>query len=203
MNQVSSALRGHVLAEDVTAPSDVPSTSTTNVDGYALRGILPFSFSFVPDLTHAHVAATYPLGVYKVLTTDPEEHLPELTVFRVNTGGPIPPGADAVIMVEDTVVKSTLKDQVGRDLEETEIETLVRIPKGENVRLPGSDVKAGDLVFSEGAILDGLGGDVGTLAFVGKKEVRISLATHTDVASPHDKTLHRRYASFANPLSQS
>lgn len=116
--------------------------------------------------------AAYSPGVYKVLMTNMTNLLPEGAVFRVNTGGPIPPGADAVIMVEDTVVKSTHKDEDGRDLEEAEIETFVQVPEGENIRLPGSDVKAGDLVFSKGAILDGLGGDVGTLAFIGKKEVR-------------------------------
>lgn len=77
-------------------------------------------------------------------------------------------------MVEDTIVKSTRKDEKGCDLEEAEIETLAQIPKGENIRSPGSDVKAGDLTFSKGAIIDGLGGDLGTLAFIGKKEVRLS-----------------------------
>jgi gephyrin len=117
--------------------------------------------------------ATDPPGVYRVLTTDLAQPLPQNTVFRVNTGAPIPPGADAVIMVEDTVVKSTHKDEEGGDLEEAEIETLAQIPKGENIRLPGSDVRVGDLVFSKDTILDGLGGDIGTLAFVGKKEVRV------------------------------
>lgn len=120
------------------------------------------------------VLATYPPGVYKVLTTDLTKPLPEGTVFRVNTGGPIPPGADAVIMVEDTVVKSTHEDEGGSHLEEAEIETLAQIPRGENIRLPGSDVSAGDLVFSKHAVLDGLGGDVGTLAFIGKNEVSVS-----------------------------
>ena len=120
------------------------------------------------------VLATDPPGVYKVLLTNPTQPLPPGTVFRVNTGGPIPPGADAVIMVEDTVIKSIHKDGEGGDLEEAEIETLAHIPKGENIRLPGSDVKVGDLVLSKDTILDGLGGDVGTLAFVGQKEVRIS-----------------------------
>lgn len=120
------------------------------------------------------VLATYSPGVYKVLTTDLTKPLPEGSVFRVNTGSPIPPGTDAVIMVEDTVVKSTHKGEEGSDLEEAEIETLVQIPKGENMRFSGSDVKAGDLVFSQGDILDGLGGDIGTLAFIGKKAVRAS-----------------------------
>lgn len=129
------------------------------------------------DLT-CPVLATDPPGVYDVFTTNPTRPLPQGTVFRVNTGGPIPPGADAVIMVEDTVIKSTHKDEQGGDLEEAEIETLVRIPQGENIRLPGSDVKAGDLVFSKDTMLDGLGGDIGTLAFVGKREVCVSCYDH-------------------------
>lgn len=124
------------------------------------------------------VLATYPPGVYKVLTTNLTKPLPEGTVFRVNTGGPIPPGADAVIMVEDTVVRSTYTGANGCDPEEAEIETLAQIPMGENIRFPGSDVKADDLVFSEGAILDGLGGDVGMLAFIGKKQVRMLYCRH-------------------------
>ena len=123
-------------------------------------------------LTSIGFLATDPPGVYRVLTTDLAQPLPQNTVFRVNTGAPIPPGADAVIMVEDTVVKSTHKDGEGGDLEEAEIETLAQIPKGENIRLPGSDVRVGDLVLSKDTILDGLGGDIGTLAFVGKAEVR-------------------------------
>ena len=121
------------------------------------------------------VLATDPPGVYTVLTANLSKPLPQGAVFRVNTGGPIPPRADAVIMVEDTIVKTTHRDKKGVDFEEAEIETLAQIPKGENIRPPGSDVRAGDLVFSKGTILDGLGGDIGTLAFVGKKDVCPSL----------------------------
>jgi hypothetical protein len=136
--------------------------------------VLHFEF---PMLTRTTSATDLP-GVYKVLTTNLAQSLPPGTVFRVNTGAPIPPGADAVIMVEDTDIKSTHKDSEGGDLEEAEIQTLAQIPKGENIRFPGSDVKAGDLVFSKDTILDGLGGDVGTLAFVGKKGVRAPRSIH-------------------------
>ena len=61
------------------------------------------------------ILATDPPGAYKVLTTNLAQPLTSGTVFRVNTGGPIPPGADAVIMVEDTLIKSTHKDGEGGD----------------------------------------------------------------------------------------
>ena len=102
-----------------------------------------------------------------------------------------------MIMVEDTVIKSTRKDGEGSDLEEAEIETLAQIPKGENIRLPGSDVKVGDLVLSKDTILDGFGGDVGTLAFVGKKEVRIP---RYRIAFTLTRALRPRFTSPVNPL---
>lgn len=76
-------------------------------------------------------------------------------------------------MVEDTRLVSSIKDEDGEDLEEAEVETLVEIPAGENVRAPGSDVRKGDLALQKGQIIHGTGGEIGTLVFVGRKEVYI------------------------------
>ena len=76
-----------------------------------------------------------------------------------------------MIMVEDTRVVSTHKDIDGQDGEEKEVETLAQIPIGENIRAPGSDVKTGDLVLQKGEVITNIGGEIGTLAFVGRKEV--------------------------------
>ena len=81
-------------------------------------------------------------------------------------------------MVEDTRLVSTFKDGNGKDGEERQVETLAQIPPGENVRLPGSDVKKGDLVLQKGEIITSVGGEIGTLAFVGRKEVgRFKIST--------------------------
>ncbi|KAJ6532257.1 MoaB/Mog domain-containing protein [Mycena vulgaris] len=154
---VTHELRGHVLAEDVYAPQNVPSTSTTSVDGYAVR-------------------STDPPGVYKVLTSQSHSiaaALPADSVYRINTGGPLPAGTDTVIMVEDTRLVSTFKAADGADAEEKEVECLVQVPAGENVRAPGSDVSKGDLVLQKGDIILSEGGEIGTLAFVGRKEVEV------------------------------
>ncbi|KAG5220933.1 molybdenum cofactor biosynthesis protein [Salix suchowensis] len=74
-------------------------------------------------------------------------------------------GTDAVIMVEDTTLVST--DASG---EEAEVETLAQVAPGENLRLPGSDARKGDLVLEKGQRLLASGGEIGTLAFVGRKE---------------------------------
>jgi len=55
--------------------------------------------------------------------------------------------------------------------EETEVETLARIPVGENVRLPGSDVHKGDIIMQSGDRITGRGGEVGSLVFVGREKV--------------------------------
>lgn len=96
--------------------------------------------------------------------------LPAGTVYRINTGAPLPAGADAIVMVEDTQLVSTSEDG-----EEVEIETLAKVSVGENTRQPGSDVKKGDLVLEKGVLLSSGGGEIGTLAFVGKQEVSFLL----------------------------
>ncbi|KAI0921190.1 hypothetical protein AcW2_006245 [Taiwanofungus camphoratus] len=154
---VTSNLRGHVLAEDVYAPQNVPPTYTTSADGYALR-------------------STDAPGIYKVVTSkthSTSETLPAGMIYRINTGGPLPVGSDTVIMVEDTRLHSTFKDDKGEDVEEKEVETLAQVPPGENVRDPGSDTRKGDLVLEKGHILHSAGGEIGTLAFVGRTKVRV------------------------------
>jgi gephyrin len=87
LHRVDHTLRNHILAEDVFAQSDIPATRTTNVDGYAV------------------VAGSTPEGVYKV--DKAANGMVPGEVVRVNTGGPLPDGADAVVMVEDTELKTS------------------------------------------------------------------------------------------------
>lgn len=103
--------------------------------------------------------------------------LPEGSIYRVNTGAPLPQGADAVIMVEDTELVSTSQDAHGITEEEKAVKTLAEIPAGENVRAPGSDVKKGDLVLRALDRITQRGGEVGTLAFVGRKEVSVQYSS--------------------------
>jgi gephyrin len=92
-HKVDHTLSGHVLAEDVFAETDIPRTRTTNVDGYAV------------------VSGTTKVGIYNVVkANDIGDGVGK--VVRVNTGGPLPEGTDAVVMVEDTELrKSTFTAQ--------------------------------------------------------------------------------------------
>jgi gephyrin len=113
-------------------------------------------------------------GRYRVLTPSthpPSSLVPAGSVYRINTGAPLPPGTDTAVMVEDTEVVETYDDEhLGK--EEAVIRILADIPVNDNIREPGSDVRSGDRVLSKGALLGFGGGEIGTLSFVGRTEVK-------------------------------
>ena len=139
------------MAEDVFAPQDVPESTTTNVDGYAVRCeyILILLLAWLTDYPGVH-SARDPPGIYQVLSPsswgDRSKPIPTGCIYRINTGAPIPVNCDAVVMVEDTELVSSVPDQAGKQTEEKEVKILVQVAPRENVRLPGSDAKQGDLV---------------------------------------------------------
>jgi gephyrin len=102
-----------------------------------------------------------------------DKAVPPNHIYRINTGAPLPRGADAVIMVEDTSLVSELDDaaDIGSLGEERQVQTLVAVNAGENVRQPGSDVRQGDKIFDCGDALGNTGGDIGALAFIGRRKV--------------------------------
>jgi gephyrin len=145
--------------------------STDTLSEVCCRRLQPLSSYNLND------QASDPPDVYKVLTSQTRaltDVLPPGSIYRINTGGPLPAGTDAVIMVEDTRLVSTIKDPDGMmDGEENEVETLAQVPVGENVRASGSDVRQGDLVLQKDERIRSSGGEIGTLAFVGRKEVHL------------------------------
>lgn len=155
---VNCSLVGHILAEDVQASEAVPAYRASIVDGYAVivssngpstKGIFPVSTvshaqpGEIPTLQHGNIA-------------------------RITTGAPLPPGANSVVMVEDTVIRSMTDD--GREEKEVEILTD-QVKPDENIREIGSDIRAGDVVLREGEEITDVGGELGLLASVGKAEV--------------------------------
>jgi gephyrin len=157
---VNESLIGYVLAEDVKATESVPAFRASIVDGYAIKipsgeafekGIYPVSM-----ISHAQAVDLLPLEEGKIA--------------RITTGAPLPPDADAVVMVEDTVLKAMTED--GKEEEEIEILTS-EIKDGENVREVGSDVEAGTIILKKGEGISAIGGEFGLLASVGSKEVSV------------------------------
>ncbi|KAJ5098234.1 hypothetical protein N7532_005235 [Penicillium argentinense] len=175
---VNTAIVGSVLAEDVFAAESVPAYKASIVDGYAViapdstngapstKGVFP-----VASITHANVG-----GSLKPLQPG--------TIARITTGAPLPPNANAVVMVEDTDLVSTTPDGT----EEATIEILTGdIKPGENVREPGSDVRLGSKILSRGDIISPVGGEVGLLASTGISTVKVFKKPTVGVLSTGDE----------------
>jgi molybdopterin molybdotransferase len=141
---------GRVLAEDVTADVDVPPHSNSSMDGYAVRASdtaeasreTPVRLRVVGELAAGYVTDT--------------EVTPG-TAIRIMTGAPIPPGADAVVKVEDTA-------------SETEwVDIYAQGAAGQYIRPAGEDVRQGELILPQGTIVRPQ--EIGMLATLGRKDV--------------------------------
>jgi molybdopterin molybdotransferase len=124
-------LDGLVLAADVVAAEQVPPFVNSAVDGYA---VLAADVAVVP------VELTVVGEVAAGASTD--RVLGSGEAIRIMTGAPMPPGADAVVMVEDS-------ERIGPD----RVRLSRSVAAGAAVRRAGEDVQPGDLLFTAGTVV--------------------------------------------------
>ena len=155
---------GRVLAAPVVAAHDVPPFATSSMDGYALRAA---------DSTAApvrlEVVGSLLAGMAPDLTVGPGQ------AVRIMTGAPLPPGADAVCMVERTVTE----DRGSVVLIEEAVEV------GQFVRRAGEDVARGQQVFGPETELTPA--HVGVLASLGQSQVETFGRPRVGVLSTGDE----------------
>ena len=177
---VNGSLVGYVLAEDVKANDPVPAYRASIVDGYAVivseNG--PSTKGMFPVASISHAAP----GEIRTLQRG--------QIARITTGAPLPPGANSVVMVEDTVLRSMTDDSQ----EEKVVEILTdQVKADENIREIGSDIKAGEVVLRKGEEITAVGGELGLLASVGKAEVMVYRKPVIGVLSTGDEiVMHDR-----------
>ena len=142
------AALGRVAAADVVSRRIVPAAPYSAMDGYAVRHT---DVSAAP--AQLRIVAVEPAGT--VVTTAVERG----TAVKLFTGSVIPPGADAVVRIEDC--------------EEDGDRLLVRapVPLGANIRAAGEDVEPGQVVLARGTVVGPA--DVGVLASVGRSSVLV------------------------------
>lgn len=140
---------GYCLAEDVTADLDLPPFDKALVDGYAVRS---------SDLNAGECRLT--VGEEIVAGRTPTRALAPHEAAAIMTGAPLPPDADAVVMVE-----KTRRDGLDVIFEGG----LVR--PGQNRLLRGREMRAGDIVLRKGERLNAP--RLGLLASVGRSEVLV------------------------------
>ncbi|MEC8232204.1 MAG: gephyrin-like molybdotransferase Glp [Pseudomonadota bacterium] len=118
-----------ILADDVVATVDVPPWDNSAMDGYAVNTAL--------------LDGEMPLNVQGVITAGMEASTPLQAgyAFKIMTGAPLPPQADAVVMIENT---DGGKDKV----------CIAKVPSsGENIRKKANDIAVGDVLVKQGTQL--------------------------------------------------
>lgn len=167
-----------VLSEDTRAATDLPPFDNSAMDGFAVHS-QDTSASRVTLRVVADIAAG----------AAPTSSLAAGEAARIMTGAPLPPGADAVIPVEETDFIER-----GANIPAPAQVTITRQTKsGENVRPRGSDVRAGQTVLVKGHQLRAQ--DLGLLAMLGIASVpvfnipRVALLSSGDELLPVESTL--------------
>ena len=159
---------GRVMAEDVVSRINNPPLDNSAMDGYALiAGDIqsatpenPVKLEMVEEIAAGYTAK----GTLKPGQT-----------MRIMTGAPIPPGADAVLMQEDT--------QKDGD----SILCLDRADVEENIRRAGEDIKIGESVLKKGTTLSPA--HIGMLAVIGRSQIAVSQRPTVSILSTGDEIL--------------
>lgn len=127
---------GKVVAEDILSPEDLPAYARSTVDGFAVRAADTYGCS---EALPAMV--TY---AGKVLMGEDEKRvLPKGSCMQVPTGGQVPEGADAVVMVEHS-----------EDLGDEFRYMLKPVAPGENVNAKGDDIALGGVAVPKGTLIE-------------------------------------------------
>jgi molybdopterin molybdotransferase len=149
-----------VLAQDISATTELPPFDNSSMDGFALRA------ADVLDATDAsprslRVVADIPAGLSPTISLAPGE------AARIMTGAQVPHGADAVIPVEDTDFDD--RDAGSRPPESVLISRSAK--SGENIRSRGMDIHTGQIVLNKGRTLKPQ--DLGLLAMLGQASIPV------------------------------
>jgi len=162
-----------VLAQNIISAEDLPPFDNSSMDGFAVRAAdvtnTPVALTIVSDI-RAGTAAHQPLTAGQAA--------------RIMTGAPIPPGADAVVPIEDT--QSTWENSlVGQ-----QVTVLKSASPGANIRRRGENIMRGSTVIAGGVVLGAA--EIGMLASLGHAQVtvvrrpRVAVITSGDEIVPFD-----------------
>jgi len=164
---------GLVVARDIVAPEDVPGFDRSTMDGFAVRASDTFGASEgLP--AYLEVVGEVRMG------EAPGGELAPGQAYRIATGGMLPSGADAVVMMEYT-----------EPVDERTVGVTRPVAPGENTVRRGDDIRAGEVLFTAGHRLRPQ--DLGLLAAAGVSRVpvlrrpRVGVITTGDEIVPVDQ----------------
>jgi molybdopterin molybdotransferase len=174
---VSSSL-GRVTADDILAPHPLPDFQRTTMDGYAVRARDTYG-------------ATDSLPAYLTLIGEvPMGNSPSFEIGAgqcalIHTGGMLPVGADAVVMLEYTQKTSDVSKDLGGFAHEIEI--FRAVADGENVIRIGEDVAQGQLILPKGSIMRPA--EIGGLMALGIISLRVARRVRVGLVSTGDEVI--------------
>jgi len=141
------------LVEEIVAPVNLPGFNRSTMDGYAIRA--DDSFGATDSLpSYLKMIGEVKMGVKPKFKINPGE------VVKISTGGMLPEGANAVMMVEYT-----------EQIDNTSIEVRRSISPWENVVREDEDLKKGEIILKKGHRLRPQ--DIGVLAGIGETNIKI------------------------------
>lgn len=170
---------GQVLAEAIVAPFDIPPHDNTAMDGYAVQ-----------SASTAGAAEDAPVRL-QVIGELAAGYLYDGAVgageaVRIMTGAPMPDGADTIVPFEETDEEG-LRAPGQTNEAIADVGILKAAAVGNNIRRRGEDVRQGDHVLAEGAVLRGP--EVAVLASLGVSEVRVVRRPRVAILSTGDELL--------------
>ncbi|MBA4392574.1 MAG: molybdopterin molybdenumtransferase MoeA [Desulfobacca sp.] len=156
-----------VVAEAIGSPEDLPHFSRASMDGFALRARDTFGASEA-------VPALLTLSGEIAMGQEVETPVKPGHCFRIATGGMVPPGADAVVMIEHS-----------QPLDEQTIEIFKPVSPLDHVIQVGEDIKKGQPVLAAGRRLRPQ--DLGLLAGLGIVEIPVYKRPRVAIISTGDE----------------
>ena len=163
-----------VLAEDIATDTPFPEFTRSGMDGYAVRAVDTVGASENHPVT-LEIVGEVPMG------GSPDFEIGAGKAGVIHTGGMVPAGADAVIMLENTRLSGTRK-----------LEVLQPVKPGKDVSPMGEDVVTGQVVIPAGARIRA--GEIGGLMALGRTRVNVVrkpiigiLSSGDEVVEPHVK----------------
>ena len=164
-----ASVDGRILAEMIAADLDIPGFARSTMDGYALQAATTFGAS-EGNPGYVAVVGSVAMGEQPALRIGPGE------AVRVATGGMLPPGADAVVMIEHTEI-----------LDEATIEVYKSVAPGQHVVARGEDIAAGEKLLVRGQLVRPQ--EAGLLAAMGCETVPVYRQPHIGIISTGDEVV--------------
>lgn len=168
---------GRVLAVDVIADVDVPGFDRSNMDGFAVQAADTFDAMEERPRQVTLNNEVLSSGVEPRIIVHPG------TASAIATGGMLPRGADAVVMIESTGLIESERESTGHS--ESVLEIFRAVAPGENVMFAGADIAKGETVLRAGQMLSSR--EIGVLAAIGRVEIDVYRRPRVAIISTGDE----------------